>query len=133
MKSGTTIYADYQASTPVAPEVQEVLCRAFEHTFANPHSSGHILGLKASAALEQARSEVASIVAADPDQVVFTSGATEANNLSILGLLKFGSINGRNRKLVSAIEHKCVLGACREAELRGFVVQHMPCGVMWHV
>lgn len=126
MRSENTIYADYQASTPVAPEVQQVLCHAFEHTFANPHSSGHILGLKASAALEQARGGVASLVAADPDQVIFTSGASEANNLSILGLLEHGTLNGRNRILVSAIEHKCVLAACREAETRGFEVQLIP-------
>jgi len=126
MRNESTIYADYQASTPLAPEVQEVLCSAFEHTFANPHSSEHILGLKASAALEQARLGVASLVRADPDQVIFTSGASEANNLSILGLLEYGIKNNRNRILVSSIEHKCVLGACREAERRGFMLQFIP-------
>lgn len=110
----------------MAPEVQEALCCTFEHTFANPHSSGHILGLKAAAELKQARGIIASLVGADSDQVVFTSGASEANNLSILGLLEYGNKHGRNRILVSSIEHKCVLGACREAEKRGFVVQHIP-------
>lgn len=126
MRFQSTIYADYQASTPIAPEVQGVLCDAFEQIFANPHSSGHILGLQASAMLEQARSDVASLVSGDGEQVVFTSGASEANNLSVLGLLDYGSRSGRNKILVSPIEHKCVLGACREAEKRGFVVELLP-------
>ncbi len=126
MRVGNTIYADYQASTPVAPEVQEALCDAFEHSFANPHSFGHILGLKASAALERARGGVASLVNADAEQVIFTSGASEANNLSILGLLEYGKKIGRNRILVSPIEHKCVLEACREAKRRGFEIEYIP-------
>ena len=112
MDKRETIYADYQATTPVDPRVQEKMAPFWGKSFGNPHSSDHIVGWRAGEAVRKAAELVAAMIGADADEVVFTSGATEANNLALQGLARRAPC-GRDRILVSAIEHKCVLGAAR--------------------
>ena len=121
-----TIYADYQATTPVDPRVVERMAPYWHETYGNPHSNDHVIGWRAADAVREAASSVAGLIGADPDEIVFTSGATEANNLAILGLARRAPA-GRRRILVSAIEHKCVLAAARAlAEREGFSVETIP-------
>ena len=123
MLNSDTIYADYQASSPVDPRVLARMSPFWGDSFGNPHSSDHAIGWRADSAVEAATSAIASIVGSDGDEIVFTSGATEANNLALLGLARHAA-NTRRRILVSAIEHKCVLGAARElSSNEGFVVE----------
>ena len=112
-----TIYADYQATTPVDPRVVERMTPYWGHRFGNPHSSDHIVGWRAAEAVREATDAVAGLIGADSDEIIFTSGATEANNLALLGLARRAPPK-RRRILVSAIEHKCVLAAAKAAAAR---------------
>jgi cysteine desulfurase len=107
MRVSDSIYLDYQASTPADTRVVEAMLPYFTDSFGNPHSSNHILGWKSADSIESARYEVASLVGALPEEIVFTSGATEANNHAIFGVLA-GNQTDRKTILISAIEHKCV-------------------------
>ena len=121
-----TIYADYQATTPVDTRVFEAMAPYWRELFGNPHSSDHIIGWRSAEAVQRATWSVAALVGADPDEVIFTSGATEANNLALLGLARRAS-PGRRRVLVSAIEHKCVLAAAGSlGEREGLTVEIIP-------
>ena len=121
-----TIYADYQATTPVDPRVLEKMLPFWGDLFGNPHSNDHIVGWKAAEAVQESLTSVATLIGADPDEIVFTSGATEANNLALFGLARRAPPS-RRRILVSAIEHKCVLAAARALEEReGFTVETIP-------
>ena len=121
-----TIYADYQATTPVDPRVAEKMAPHWSEAFGNPHSNDHVIGWRAAEAVRESASSVAGLIGADPDEVVFTSGATEANNLALLGLARRAPPD-RRRILVSAIEHKCVLAAARSlAEREGFGIETIP-------
>ena len=121
-----TIYADYQATTPVDPRVLEKMAPYWNELFGNPHSSDHVVGWRSAEAVRVAASSVGALIGADPDEIVFTSGATEANNLALLGLGRRAPPE-RRRILVSAIEHKCVLAAARSLEEReGFTVETIP-------
>ena len=122
MDNRKTIYADYQATTPVDPRVLKKMAPCWGRSFGNPHSSDHVIGWRAEEAVREAAASVAALIGADADEVVFTSGATEANNLALLGLARRAP-GGRRRILVSAIEHKCVLGAARAlSESEGITV-----------
>ena len=126
MMHAKTIYADYQATTPVDPRVLERMLPHWSDAFGNPHSSDHIVGWNAAEAVQESMSSVAALIGAEPDEIVFTSGATEANNLALFGLARRAP-ESRRRILVSAIEHKCVLAAARSLEQReGFVVDTVP-------
>ena len=113
MPNSDTIYADYQATTPVDPRVHAKIEPYWGNSFGNPHSSDHIIGWQADSAVREAATAIASMIGSEDNEIIFTSGATEANNLAILGLARHAA-NNRRRILVSAIEHKCVLGAARE-------------------
>ncbi len=110
-----TLYFDYQATTPVADEVLHKMQPYFIESFANPHASDHALGWKTAAAVENAAQQVARLIGADSDEIIFTSGATESNNLAILGLARRAAMTDAPKKriLLSAIEHKCVLSVGR--------------------
>ena len=126
MNQPVTIYADYQATTPVDPRVQDKMAPFWGQTFGNPHSSDHIVGWRAGEAVREAAESVAALIGADGDEVIFTSGATEANNLAI-SVLRAARHGGRDRVLVSAIEHKCVLAAARAiGESHGVSVETIP-------
>ena len=122
----STIYADYQATTPVDPRVVEQMEPYWREMYGNPHSNDHMLGWRAADAVEKAAASVASLLGSDPDEVIFTSGATESNNMALLGLARRAN-SDRRRILVSAIEHKCVLVAARSIAAReGFSVEIIP-------
>jgi cysteine desulfurase len=121
-----TIYMDYQASTPTDQSVIEAMLPYFTHSFGNPHSSDHTLGWQASAAVDSARSSVASLIGANSEEILFTSGATESNNHSLRGVIK-GNRTARNRILVGSTEHKCVLATADALSHEvGLIVQSIP-------
>ena len=121
-----TVYADYQATTPLDPRVMAKMVPYWGESFGNPHSSDHVIGWQADKAVREATSSIAALIGSDPDEIIFTSGATEANNLALLGLARRAPA-GRRRILVSAIEHKCVLAAARALSAReGFTVETIP-------
>ena len=127
MKSRNTLYFDHQATTPVHPEVVEKMAPFASATFGNPHSSDHVLGWDSAGAVETAANCVAKLIGGDSDEIIFTSGATESNNLALLGLGRRAMGGKRRRILVSAIEHKCVLAACRALqEHYGFTIEIIP-------
>lgn len=122
-----TIYLDHQATTPMDPRVLEEMIPYYEDSFGNPHSTDHIIGWKSSQVVDEAASRVAHLIGADSDEIVFTSGATEANNLALLGLARHGHYGQKTKVLIGATEHKCVLAASREMEDRySLKVQHIP-------
>mgnify|MGYP000063288026 CR=1 FL=1 len=127
MRIFNSIYADYQASTPVNSTVLEKMLPYYQEDFANPHSSAHSLGWRSAAAIDQATSSVAQMIGADQDEITFTSGATEANNLAILGLGRH-NLNGKRKKiLISSIEHKCSLEAVNALrDKSNYVIEEIP-------
>jgi len=127
MRIGNTIYLDHQATTPVDSRVLAEMSPYFEESFGNPHSGDHALGWQAAKSLEAAASRLAGFIGADPDEIVFTSGATESNNMALLGLGRHETGGKRRRILVSAIEHKCVLAASRALSAQcGYEVEVLP-------
>ena len=121
-----TIYADYQATTPVDPAVLDAMLPYWQNSFGNPHSNDHVVGWKAAKAVADAQASVAGLIGGDADEIVFTSGATEANNLALFGIARRAHPS-RRRLVVSSIEHKCVLAAARALEEReGFEVSYVP-------
>lgn len=127
MKIGRSIYLDHQATTPVDPRVLAEMAPYFDVSFGNPHSADHSLGWESSRAVENAAASIARLIGADADEIIFTSGATESNNLALLGLGRRAVNSERKRILVSAIEHKCVLSAGRILEDQyGFAVESIP-------
>jgi cysteine desulfurase len=125
MKS-TTIYLDYSATTPVDPRVAEQMCACLtlEGNFGNPASRSHSLGWAADAAVELARKQVAALIKADPKEIVWTSGATESNNLAIKGVAHFYHQKGKHI-ITCKTEHKAVLDTCRQLEREGFEVTYL--------
>jgi cysteine desulfurase len=124
------IYLDNQSTTPVDPRVLETMLPYFTEHFGNPHSTSHAHGRIAAEAIERARGEVAALIDADPREIVFTSGATESNNLAIKGAAHFASAHlqgerPRNHVVVLQTEHKCVLESCRELERGGFAATYL--------
>lgn len=120
------IYFDYLATTPVDPRVVEkmVHCLSIEGNFGNPASRSHIYGWKAEEAVENARRQVADLIKADPREIVWTSGATESDNLAIKGVAHFYGKKGKHI-VTSKIEHKAVLDSCRHLEREGFEVTYL--------
>lgn len=114
------IYLDQHSTTPCDPRVVEAMLPFFSVRFANPANEIHQMGRDAKRAVDTAREHVACLIGAQPEEVVFTSSATESNNLAILGLADAGRQRGRMKVVCSAIEHKSVLGPCRALEARGF-------------
>ncbi|PAU88442.1 IscS subfamily cysteine desulfurase [Pseudomonas sp. WN033] len=123
------IYLDYAATTPVDPRVAEKMmaCLTLDGNFANPASRSHIYGWRAEEAVELARRQVADLVGADPREIVWTSGATESDNLAIKGVAHALAERGRHI-VTSAIEHKAVLDSCRQLEREGFEVTYLSPG-----
>jgi cysteine desulfurase len=125
------IYLDNQSSTRVDPRVLEAMLPYFTEQFGNPHSASHAYGRVAAEAIEQARSDVAALINADPRELIFTSGATESNNLAIKGAAHFARLHprtGQPRDHIVALttEHKCVLESCAQLEREGFRITYLP-------
>lgn len=120
------IYLDYSSTTPIDPNVAKMMadCLTGEDNFGNPSSRSHAFGWKAEAAVEEARGQVAKLLNADSREIVWTSGATEGNNLAIKGCAHFNQKKGKHI-ITSKIEHKAVLDACRQLEREGFDVSYL--------
>jgi cysteine desulfurase len=119
------VYLDYQATTPTDPRALAAMLPYFTEHFGNPHSDSHVYGRAAEAAVETARGQVAALIGAEAREIVFTSGATESNNLAILGALHFR--RDTRRHLVTCVtEHKCVLETAHALEGEGFAVTLLP-------
>ncbi|MFN3785457.1 MAG: IscS subfamily cysteine desulfurase [Thiothrix sp.] len=122
----TPIYFDYAATTPVDPRVAEKMmqCLTLSGTFGNPASKSHAFGWAAEEAVEEARAHVAALINADPKEIVWTSGATESNNLAIKGAAHFNERRGKH-VITCKTEHKAVLDTCRQLEREGFAVTYL--------
>ncbi|HDV6328058.1 TPA: IscS subfamily cysteine desulfurase [Burkholderia cenocepacia] len=122
--SSRPIYMDYSATTPVDPRVVDKMVPFLHEQFGNPASRSHSYGWDAEQAVEEARAHVAALLGADPREIVWTSGATEGNNLAIKGAAHF--YQGQGKHLVTVkTEHKAVLDTCRELERQGFDVTYL--------
>jgi cysteine desulfurase len=123
------IYLDYSATTPVDPRVAKLMCDCLtmEGNFGNPASRSHVFGWKSEEAVENARRQVADLVNADPREIVWTSGATESDNLAIKGVAHFYASKGKHI-ITSKIEHKAVLDSTRQLEREGFEVTYLEPG-----
>ena len=126
MSTQSTIYLDYASTTPVDPRVASKMMEFLtpDGEFGNPASRSHRYGWKADEAVEEARSHVANLVNCDPREIVWTSGATESDNLAVKGVARFYKSKG-NHIITSKIEHKAVLDPCRQLEREGFEVTYL--------
>lgn len=124
------LYMDVQATTPLDPRVLDAMLPYLVNYYGNPHSRTHAYGWESEAAMECARKQVASLIGADPREIVFTSGATESNNIAIKGVARF--YRSRKKHLITTqTEHKCVLDSCRSLEAEGFQVTYLPVKKKW--
>lgn len=119
------IYMDYQATTPIDPRVLEKMIPYFSEKFGNPHSRTHAFGWESEEAVEKARESVAKLIGADSKEIIFTSGATEANNMALKGVARFYKNSGKNHIITTVVEHKCVLDSCRHLEQEGFEITYL--------
>ncbi|MCW2480583.1 cysteine desulfurase DndA [Candidatus Symbiopectobacterium sp. NZEC135] len=120
-----TVYLDYSATTPVLPEVADLVYKMMVEEYGNAGSRTHEYGVDAKRAVELARHQVAAVVKADKTEVIFTSGATESNNIAILGLREFAKNAGKMHIITSKIEHKAVLEPISHLEAQGFEVTYL--------
>ena len=118
------VYLDYNSTTPVDPRVLESMLPYFGEQFGNP-SSSHDYGLAAHAAIERARGQVATLLACAPEEIIFTGGGSEADNLAIKGITEANQARG-DHIITAQIEHPAVLATCRYLERRGFLVTYLP-------
>lgn len=122
-----SIYLDMQATTPVDPRVLDAMLPFMTGLYGNPHSRTHAYGWEAEKAVEQARKHIADLIGADSKEIVFTSGATESNNMSIKGVARFFKKGGKKNHVITCqTEHKCVLDSCRHLQDEGFDVTYLP-------
>ncbi len=125
VKATAPIYLDYQATTPCDPRVVQVMLPWFTEKFGNPHSRNHAYGWEAEEAVDMAREHIAALIGASDKEIVFTSGATESNNLAIKGVARF--FKGKKNHIITCVtEHKCVLDSARHLEEEGFDVTYLP-------
>lgn len=122
------VYLDNHATTPCDPRVVAAMVPWFTEKFGNPHSLTHAYGREAEQAVEQARAQLADLIGADPRELVFTSGATEANNMAVKGAARFHRQFGKDGVVTLATEHKCVLESAKALERDGFRVAILPVG-----
>ncbi|KAH7307857.1 hypothetical protein KP509_22G080400 [Ceratopteris richardii] len=122
---GRPLYLDMQATSPVDPRVLDAMLPYFLHQYGNPHSRTHLYGWESDAAVEKAREQVAALINANPKEIIFTSGATEANNISIKGVMHFYK-DKKKHVITTQTEHKCVLDSCRHLQQEGFDVTYLP-------
>lgn len=123
----STLYFDYQASTPTDPRVVEKMLPWFSNYFANPHSVDHQPGQFAQQAIENARQHIAELIGAESREIIFTSGATESNNLAILGGMRGLKDKEHKKHLITWVtEHKCVLESAKQLVKEGFKVTFLP-------
>lgn len=122
---GRPLYLDMQATSPVDPRVLDAMLPFFVEQYGNPHSRTHMYGWESEDAVEEARARVAALIGASPKEIVFMSGATEANNAAVKGVARF--YREKKRHIVTVqTEHKCVLDSCRHLQQEGFDVTYLP-------
>lgn len=126
MTNAHPVYLDCNATTPMEPAVHREMMRYFEEEIGNAGSRTHEFGARAKQAVQKARDQIAALIGSQREEVIFTSGATESNNISILGLAAFGEESGRRHIISTQIEHKAVLEPLEEMERRGFEVELLP-------
>ncbi|GMH41000.1 hypothetical protein BSKO_08910 [Bryopsis sp. KO-2023] len=121
----TPMYLDMQATTPLDPRVVDAMMPYFTDMFGNPHSRSHIYGWESENAVETARKQVAELIGADAREIIFTSGATESNNIALKGVSNFYKEKKRH-VITTQTEHKCVIDSCRHLQQQGFEVTYLP-------
>lgn len=123
--NGRPLYLDAQATTPLDPRVLDKMLPYLTNFYGNPHSRTHFYGWETESAVEKGRSQIAQLIGADSKEIIFTSGATESNNIAIKGV---GRFYGAKKKhiITTQTEHKCVLDSCRALEGEGFKITFMP-------
>ena len=119
------IYLDYQSTTPIDPAVLDAMLPYFTEKFGNPHSRNHKFGWESEEAVEHAREQVAQAIGATSKEIIFTSGATEADNIAIMGIAEFYK-ERRNHIITLVTEHKAILDPCRHLVEKGFKVTYLP-------
>ncbi|XP_040890381.1 cysteine desulfurase, mitochondrial [Toxotes jaculatrix] len=119
------LYMDFQATTPMDPRVLDAMLPYQVNYYGNPHSRTHAYGWESETAMETARKQVADLIGADPREIIFTSGATESNNMAIKGVARFYQTKKRH-VITTQTEHKCVLDSCRVLEAEGFNITYLP-------
>lgn len=122
--SGRPLYMDVQATTPLDPRVLDAMLPFLTSYYGNPHSRTHSYGWESESAMEKARKQVSNLIGADPKEIVFTSGATESNNIAIKGVARFYK-QKKKHVITTQIEHKCVLDSCRHLESEDFDVTYL--------
>lgn len=120
-----SLYLDYNASSPLDDEVLETMIDMYKTHYGNSESRTHDYGIAVHKRVEEAREKVAELLNVDSNEVIFTSGATESNNMAILGLQEYGEQKGKKHIVTTEIEHKAVLEPCRELQKRGFEVDYV--------
>ncbi|KZV55656.1 cysteine desulfurase 1, mitochondrial [Dorcoceras hygrometricum] len=123
--SGRPLYLDMQATSPVDPRVLDAMLPYYLSQFGNPHSRTHLYGWESERAVEAARAQISTLINSSPKEIIFTSGATESNNISIKGVLHFYKEKKRH-VITTQTEHKCVLDSCRHLQNEGFEVTYLP-------
>ncbi|OMP01727.1 Aminotransferase, class V/Cysteine desulfurase [Corchorus olitorius] len=123
--SGRPLYLDMQATSPVDPRVLDSMLPYYLSRYGNPHSRTHLYGWESENAVETARAQVAALIGASPKEIIFTSGATESNNISVKGVMHFYKDKKRH-VITTQTEHKCVLDSCRHLQQEGFEVTYLP-------
>jgi cysteine desulfurase len=123
--SGSPVYLDVQATSPVDPRVMDAMLPYLTEQYGNPHSRTHLYGWEAEEAVETARKQIASLIGADSKEIIFTSGATESNNMAIKGVAGF--LKDKKRHIITVqTDHKCVLDSCRHLSTRGWDITYLP-------
>lgn len=126
-KGERPIYLDMQATTPTDPRVLDAMLPFLTGMYGNPHSRTHAYGWETEKASEQAREHIAKLIGADSKEIIYTSGATESNNMSIKGVARFFGRSGKKKHIITTqTEHKCVLDSCRHLQEEGFDVTYLP-------
>jgi cysteine desulfurase len=123
--AGRAAYLDFQATTPMDPRVLDAMLPWMTGQYGNPHSRTHVYGWEAEEAVEAARGHVASLIGADAKEIIFTSGATESNNMAVKGVARFYA-RKKKHVITTQTEHKCVLDSCRWLEMNGWDVTYLP-------
>ncbi|XP_037535604.1 cysteine desulfurase, mitochondrial [Nematolebias whitei] len=119
------LYMDFQATTPLDPRVLDAMLPYQVNYYGNPHSRTHAYGWESERAMEKARTQVADLIGADPREIIFTSGATESNNMAIKGVARFYKAK-KGHVITTQTEHKCVLDSCRILAAEGFNITYLP-------
>jgi cysteine desulfurase len=124
MNEKNIIYLDYQATTPLRPEVLKAMMPYFKEKYGNPHSNNHSLGKDANLAVEKAKKNIASLINCEPEEIILTSGATESNNFAIKSIAE--SYGKEKIQIITLnTEHKCVIESCNFLEKRGYLVHYL--------